>query len=192
MAPRNAETEARRRSAAAELAPWDDESGNLRVLVDTPRGSAVKYKLDVEKGVYKIAHMLAAGLAFPYDFGSIPGTLAEDGDPLDVLVIAEAGTFAGCLLEVRLVGALVARQTQKGRTMRNDRLIGVAAESRAYVRVRAMRQLPKRLVDDLERFFATYNEARGRRFRVDRRVGVAGARRLVAEGEKRFSRRAKA
>ncbi|HEX4438822.1 MAG TPA: inorganic diphosphatase [Thermoanaerobaculia bacterium] len=188
MARRNAKTAQR---SAADLAAWDDDSGNLRVVVDTPRGSAVKYKLDVEKGVYKVSHMLAAGLAFPYDFGSIPGTLAEDGDPLDALVIAEAGTFVGCLLEVRLIGGLVARQTQKGRTMRNDRLIGVAAESRAYARVRAMRQLPKRLLDDLERFFVTYNEARGRRFRVDRRVGGTAARRLVAEGEERFARRAK-
>jgi len=179
------------RRSAEGLSAWDDESGNLRVLVDTPRGSAVKYKLDVEKGVYRVAHMLAAGLAFPYDFGSVPGTLAEDGDPLDVLVLAEAGTFPGCLIEVRLVGALVARQTQNGRTMRNDRLIGVAAESRAYSRIRAMRQVPKRLVDDVERFFVAYNEARGRRFRVDRRVNAAGARRLVSEGEKLFARRAK-
>lgn len=191
MAPRSGKARAQRRSPA-EMAPWNDESGGLRVLVDTPRGSAVKYKLDADLGVYRVAHILAAGMAFPYDFGSIPGTLAEDGDPLDLLVIAEAGTFPGCLLEVRLVGALVARQTQAGRTMRNDRLIGIAAESRAHARIRAIRQLPKRLLDDLERFFVTYNAARGRRFRVDRRVGAAGARRLVAEGEKRFARRAKA
>jgi len=175
-----------------ESLPAWDESGALRVLVDTPRGSAVKYKRDTEKAVYRVAHILPAGMVFPFDFGSIPGTLADDGDPLDLLVIAEAGTFPGCLVEVRLVGALVARQTQDGRTMRNDRLIGIAAESRAYARIRAIRQLPNRLLDDLESFFVTYNAARGRRFRVDRRVGAAGARRLVAEGERRFARRARA
>jgi inorganic pyrophosphatase len=179
------------RKSPEGLPAWDDESGCLRVLVDTPRGSTVKYKLDTELGVYRVAHILPSGMAFPYDFGSIPGTLADDGDPLDLLVLAEAGTFPGCLVEVRLIGGIEARQTQNGRTLRNDRLIGVASESRSYARVSAMRELPKRLLDDIERFFVSYNEARGRRFRVDRRVNATGARRLVEEAERRFARKAK-
>jgi inorganic pyrophosphatase len=175
-----------------ESLPAWDESGALRVLVDTPRGSAAKYKLDTEKAVYRVAHILPAGMVFPFDFGSIPGTLADDGDPVDLLVIAEAGTFPGCLVEVRLIGALLARQTQGGKTARNDRLIGVASESRSYAHVRGMRDLPENLLDEIERFFVTYNEARGRRFRVTRRVGAPAARRLVREGEKRYARRAKA
>jgi inorganic pyrophosphatase len=157
--------------------------------VDTPRGSGVKFKLDIEKNVYRVSHILAPGLVFPFDFGSIPGTLAEDGDPLDLLVLAEAGTFPGCLMTVRLVGALEARQTQEGKTARNDRLLGVAAESRLYGAVRALDDLSDKLLDDLERFFVTYNEARGRRFRVTRRVGAAAAKRLVAAGEKQFQRK---
>ena len=86
----------------------------------------MKYKLDDEKGVYRIAHILPSGMVFPFDFGSIPGTLADDGDPLDLLVLAEAGTFPGCLVTVRLIGGIQARQTQDGRTQRNDRLLGVA------------------------------------------------------------------
>jgi len=165
---------------------WDPKSGDLRVLVDTPRGSAAKYKLDLENGVYKVSHILAAGLVFPFDFGSIPGTLADDGDPLDLLVLSEVATFPGCLVTVRLLGAFEAKQTQEGRTSRNDRLVGVAAESRAYADVRALRDLARKLLDEIEGFFVTYNEARGRRFRVTRRVGAAAARRLVKEGERRF------
>lgn len=185
MARQSGKAEAQRKSPEGMKA-WDEESGALRVLVDTPRDSSVKYKLDPQLGVYKVAHILPSGMAFPYDFGSIPGTLAEDGDPLDVFVLAETGTFPGCLVEVRLIGGIVARQTQDGRTMRNDRLIAVSLESRAYAAVAAMRDLPKRLLDDLERFFVSYNEARGRKFRVDRRVGAAAAKRLILEGEKRF------
>jgi inorganic pyrophosphatase len=175
-----------------EMPAWDDESGCLRVLVDTPHDSRVKYKFDPELGVYRVAHILPSGMAFPYDFGSIPGTLAEDGDPLDLLVLSEAGTFPGCLIEVRLIGAIEARQTQNGSEMRNDRMIGVAAESRAYAGIGAMRELPKRLLDDIERFFVSYNAARGRRFRVDRRVNAAAARRLVQDGESRFAKNRKA
>jgi inorganic pyrophosphatase len=184
---RNAKEKARRRTPGS-LPARDGESGELHVLVDTARGSAVKYKLDVEKAVYKVAHFLPAGMAFPFDFGSVPGTLADDGDPVDLLVIAEAGTFPGCLMTVRLIGALLARQTQAGKTMRNDRLIGVASESRTYAEVRRMDDLPSRLIDEVERFFVSYNEARGRRFRVIRRVGPSAAKRLVRDGEKRFQK----
>jgi inorganic pyrophosphatase len=170
---------------------WNEESGCLRVLVDTPKGSHVKYKLDLQTGVYRVAHILPSGMDFPYDFGSIPGTLAEDGDPLDLLVLAEAGTFPGCLIEVRLIGGMEATQRQNGHALRNDRLIGVASESRSYAAISAMRELPRRLLDDLERFFVSYNAARGRTFRVRRRVGAAAARRLIHEGEKRFAKSGK-
>ena len=167
------------------LRTWG-ESGILNVLVDTPRGSAVKFKLDLEKNVYTVSHYLTRGAVFPFDFGSIPGTAAEDGDPLDLLVLAEAPTFPGCLVPVRLVGGLEARQTQDGKTMRNDRLLGVAAESRAYGEIRNLRDVPKRLLDEIEHFFVSYNEARGRRFRVLRRVGPEAAKRLVKASQRRF------
>ena len=167
------------------LRTWG-ESGILNVLVDTPRGSAAKFKLDLEKNVYTVSHYLARGAVFPFDFGSIPGTSSEDGDPLDLLVLAEAPTFPGCLVPVRLVGGLEARQTQDGKTMRNDRLLGVAAESRAYAWIRSMRDVPKRLLDEIEHFFVSYNEARGRRFRVLRRVGPEAAKRLVKASQRRF------
>ena len=169
-----------------ESLPTWGESGILNVLVDTPRGSAVKFKLDLEKNVYTVSHYLTRGAVFPFDFGSIPGTSAEDGDPLDLLVLAEAPTFPGCLVPVRLVGGLEARQTQDGKTMRNDRLLGVAAESRAYGEIRNLRDVPKRLLDEIEHFFVSYNEARGRRFRVLRRVGPEAAKRLVKASQRRF------
>ena len=169
-----------------ESLPTWGKAGTLNVLVDTPRGSAVKFKLDPEKNVYTVSHFLTRGAVFPFDFGSIPSTSADDGDPLDLLVLAEAPTFPGCLVPVRLVGGLEARQTQEGKSMRNDRLLGVAAESRAYSEIRSMRDVPKRLLDEIEHFFVSYNEARGRRFRVLRRVGPEAAKRLVKASQRRF------
>jgi inorganic pyrophosphatase len=166
------------------LPAWDH--GRLHVLVDTPAGSAAKFKLDEKKGCYTVSHMLTPGMVFPFDFGSIPSTAAEDGDPLDVLVIAEAPTFPGCLVPVRLIGALEAKQTQEGRTLRNDRLLGVAAESRRYADLHTITDAPGRLLDELEHFFVSYNQARGRKFRILRRVGPAGAKKLVAAAQRRF------
>ncbi len=174
-----------RKGGIDSLPTWG-ESGTLNVLVDTPRGSAVKFKLDTENGIYTVSHILTPGAVFPFDFGSIPRTAADDGDPLDLLILAEAPTFPGCLVPVRLVGALEARQTQEGKTMRNDRLLGVAAESRAYREIRNLRDIPVHLLDEIEHFFVSYNKARGRRFRVVRRVGPEAAKRLVKASERRF------
>ena len=164
----------------------DSSSKLLEVVVDTPKGSPIKFKYDVAKRRYTIAHVLPPGMVFPFDFGSVPRTLADDGDPLDALVLLETPTFAGCLVPVRLVGVLRAKQTQKGKTMRNDRLIGVAAESRTYREIRRLDDVADHLLRSIEHFFVSYNEQRGRRFRVTGRFGPSQARRIVREGERRF------
>jgi inorganic pyrophosphatase len=173
------------RVSPADMPAWEAASGLLHVLIDTPQGSPVKFKYDVEKSAYTISHVLPPGAVFPFDFGSIPGTLAEDSDPMDVLVLIEHPTFAGCLVPVRLIGVLAARQTQEGRTNRNDRLIGVAAESRAYRDLHELADVPKHLIKEIEHFFVSYNEERGWRFKIFGRFGAARAASLVKEGERR-------
>lgn len=174
------------RSGSKELPAWDSSSGMLHVLVDTPKNSPIKFKYDREKSCYTIAHVLPPGAVFPFDFGSIPSTLADDGDPLDVLILMEAPSFAGCLVPVRLLGAIEAKQTTEGKTSRNDRLIGAAGPSRAYRDAKGIDSIPDHLLREIEHFFVSYNEERGREFRVLRRVGRDRARRLVEAGERRF------
>jgi inorganic pyrophosphatase len=175
---------------AADLPAWDEETGLLHVLVDTPRGSRPKYKVDPIKKVYTISHVLPPGTTFPYDFGSIPSTLADDGDPLDCLVFLEEPTFPGCLVTVRVIGVLEAKQTFEGRTDQNDRFLGVADASRVYAGWRTLSDVPRRTLREIELFFVAYNTERGRRFRVLRRSGPARAKSLIAKGEKRYRDRA--
>jgi inorganic pyrophosphatase len=175
-------------SPLAELPAWDSETGKLHVIVDTVRGSRIKFKYDSAKRCYKASYLFPAGTFFPFDFGSIPSTLAADGDPLDVLVLMEEPSFPGCLVPVRPIGVLEARQTQEGKSNRNDRLIGVSEVSRIYREIRTLKDLPSRLLTEIERFFVFYNEDRGRTFKVLGRFGPARAARLVAAGEKRFRR----
>jgi len=183
---------ARQSNEAARLIPgfdlpaWDSPTGLLHVLVDTPKGSPIKFKIDRKKNCYTIAHIFPPGTVFPFDFGSIPSTLAEDGDPLDVLILMEEPTFSGCLVPVRLLGAIVAEQTQEGRTDRNDRLIGAADKSRLYRDLEALEELPNHVLEEIEHFFVSYNEERGRDFRVIGRAGPERARRLVQVGVRRF------
>src|SRR5438552_18816855 len=123
------------------LPAWDPETGYLNVIVDTPKGSAIKFKYEVSTRIYTISHILPPGTVFPFDFGSIPSTLPADGDPLDVIVLVEEGSFAGCLVRVRLVGVLEAEQAQESKTQRNDRWIGVAVTSRFYEETGTLKSL---------------------------------------------------
>src|SRR5262245_58217466 len=108
-----------------QLPAVDPKSGRLNVIVDTPKGSRNKYKFDERNGVWRLSKMLPQGMSFPRDFGSVPSTRGEDGDPIDVLVLMDEAAFLGAVVSARLIGVLEAEQTEDGKTIRNDRLVAV-------------------------------------------------------------------
>ena len=116
----------------SKLDPFDCESGALHVVIDTPKGSRNKFAWDEELELFSLTGVLPAGAVFPYDFGFIPNTRGGDGDPLDVLVVMDEPAFVGCLVSCRLLGVIEAKQTEKGKTERNDRLIAVSTNSRTH------------------------------------------------------------
>jgi inorganic pyrophosphatase len=164
------------------------EGGLVNVIIDTPRGSGSKLKLDGKHGCLRLSHILPAGHVFPFDFGSIPGTLADDGDALDVLVLIDAPTCPGCLVAARLIGVLTAKQTEKGRTMRNDRLVAVPVTETNRPAIRRLDQLDKARVDEIEHFFYSYNLAHGRRFRPIGRQGPGKAQELLNAAIRKYER----
>jgi inorganic pyrophosphatase len=101
----------------------------LNIVIDTPKGCRSKFVFDMKRKAYILKSVLPHGTVSPFDFGSIPGTVADDGDPLDALVLMDEPAFCGCLIESRLVGVIEAEQSEEGKTERNDRLIAVAAKS---------------------------------------------------------------
>jgi inorganic pyrophosphatase len=171
------------------LPAFDPESGELNVVVDTPKGSRNKFVFDNKRGLFRLGGVLPAGAVFPYDFGFVPATLGGDGDPIDSLILMDEPAFVGCLIESRLIGVIEAEQTEDGKTTRNDRLIAVAARSRNHREVCGIEQLSSNLVDEIEHFFVSYNQAKGKNFKPLGRHGADRARRVVEEGMKR--RRAK-
>jgi len=108
-----------------ELPAVDPDTGRLNVVVDTPRGCRNKYKFDEQDGQWRLSKVLPPGMSFPYDFGFIPSTRGEDGDPLDVLLLMDEPAFLGCVVPARLIGVIEAEQTEEGTTVRNDRLVAV-------------------------------------------------------------------
>ena len=169
------------------LPPFDeDDAVTLHVIIDTPKGSRNKFTWDSKHGLYKLSGVLAAGAFFPYDFVFVPSTLAEDGDPIDVLVLMEEPAFVGCLVPSRLIGGFSAFQTEEGKTERNDRLLAVAANSRNHRDLRTLDDLNQNLVHEIEHFFVSYNAAKGKTFEPQDRFGPEQARQRVIESAERF------
>lgn len=162
---------------------WSQTDGLINVIVDTPKGSANKYQLDEQLGIFKLGGVLTAGHSFPFDFGFIPCTMGGDGDPLDVLILMDEPAFVGCLVECRLIGGIEAYQTEKGEAeFRNDRLLAVANKSVLFDDVASIDDVAAKLVDQIEHFFISYNEAKGKVFRVARRFGPVDAESIVRRG----------
>jgi len=167
------------RSPLETLPPFDSESGCLNVVIETPRGCRNKYSFDFDLGSFKLKAVLPSGAVFPFDFGSIPGTVADDGDPLDVLLLMDEPVFPGCLVEARILGVIEAEQTKDGQTERNDRLIAVAAKSPTHDSLKSLLKIDQRIIEEIEHFFVSYNAAKGVCFRPIGRKGPVAAKRLV-------------
>jgi inorganic pyrophosphatase len=161
------------------LPPFDKESGYVNAIIDTPKGSRNKFKFDEKIGMFKLGGALPVGTIFPFDFGYIPSTKGGDGDALDILILMDEPAFVGCLVPAKLIGVIEAEQTEEGQTTRNDRLIAVAADSRNHSDVRFLGDLNGNLVHEIERFFISYNETKGKTFTVLGRSGPEAARALI-------------
>jgi len=173
-----------------KIAPFDEEKGELNVIIETPKFSANKYAFDDELGVFVLKGVLAAGHSFPYDFGFIPQTLGGDGDPLDVLVLMDEPAFAGCLVPSRLIGVIEAEQTERdGEKERNDRLIAVSSRSHTHSHVKSINDLNDALVDEIEHFFVSYNEIKGKQFKSLGRFAARKAKSLVDEAIALYKRK---
>ena len=163
--------------------------GPWLAVIEASQGSRHKLKYRADARAFELSHVLPPGMEFPCDFGFVPSTLADDGDPIDVLVLVEDALPVGTLVACRLVGVIEAEQHERGaRPQRNDRLVAVASESHRHRGVRSLRDLPAPLLDALESFFVAYNQLRGRKFTPLARRGPAVAKALVVAAQKRRAR----
>ena len=159
----------RRKSLIRDL--WQTRSTCLRWTVATrsrsssklPKGSRNKYAFDPEQRIFSLKKVLPAGMTFPYDFGFVPSTKAEDGDPTDVLVLMDEPAFPGCLLKCRIIGII---EGKKKRGERNDRIIAIEEANHSYAHVRHVKELGKKFVQELEEFFVNYHALDGEEYKV--------------------------
>lgn len=154
----------------------DRKNRSCRVVIETPKGRRNKFDYDPKIEAFTLGGLLAEGLSFPFDFGFIPSTVAEDGDPLDIMVLMDEPAHVGCVLSVRVIGIMEAEQTQDGKTTPNDRLIGVALHSYTHENIRSVMEVNQSTLKQVEEFFISYNKSRGKKFKV---TGMGGPSKAV-------------
>src|ERR1700751_658553 len=172
------------------LVPFDkDLQSRIQVIIETPKGSRNKFAFDPEQEVFALKKVLPAGMTFPYDFGFIPSTKAEDGDPTDVLVLMDEPAFPGVLVKCRVIGVIEGEQGKKKKGQRNDRIVGVEEENHSYAYIKHVRDLGKKFVEDLEEFFVNYHKHLGKKYRILDVKGPAEAWRRIEDGRKAVRRK---
>ena len=174
----------------SQLNPLDEDSDKvIQVIIETPKGSRNKYGFNDTLEVFELHKVLPRGMIFPYDFGFLPSTVGQDGDPLDILLLLDDPAPMGCVIRTRIVGAILAEQqdTESG-WVRNDRLIGVATHAQLHGNVKNLKDLNPRILDEMEAFFKQYNAMQDKQFRALDRVGPKRAFKLVEAGRGAFAK----
>lgn len=151
----------------------------LRVVIETPKGSRNKFAFDPKLRAYELKKVLPSGMSFPYDFGFVPSTEAEDDDPVDVLVLMDEPAFPGCIVECRPIGVIQGQQEDGKKEVRNDRIIAIEKDAHSWADVKTVGDLGKKFCQELEEFFVNYHRLTGKKYRVLGLKGPKGAFALV-------------
>jgi inorganic pyrophosphatase len=167
----------------SRLKPLDaDDKRMLRVVIETPKGSRNKFAYDSDERIFELKKVLPSGMTFPYDFGFVPSTKADDGDPVDVLVLMDEPAFPGCVLTCRPIGVIEGEQGDKKDKERNDRIIAVEKDAHSWADIKTISDLGKEFCRELVEFFVNYHKLSGEQYRVLGLRGPGQARKLVKSG----------
>ncbi len=165
-----------------ELDPGPQSPDVVRMIVEIARGSNNKYEFDTKLGLFRLDRTLYSPMHYPGDYGFICGTTAEDGDPMDVLVSADAGTFTGCLVEVRPVG-LLEMVDENGQ---DEKIIAVPDRNPRYEQIHTVDQIYPHIRREIEHFFSIYKELEGKKTEILGFRSPMEARQRIVKSRQRF------
>ena len=168
--------------------PWKDIPAGANIpdvinaMIEIPKGSHNKYELDKELGVIKLDRVLYSSIHYPGDYGFIPQTYYEDGDPLDVLVMVSEPSFPGCLIEARPIGLF--RMTDRG--LPDEKILAVPAHDPISRDYHDITDIPQHFLHEVAHFFAVYKDLEGISVKTIGWEGAAQARKAIAHGVELF------
>ena len=134
------------------LIPAQPEPGVINVLIEIPGGSKNKYEFDKDMNAFALDRVLFASVKYPYDYGFVPNTLADDGDPLDGMVMMDEPTFPGCVIAARPIGMLLMIDGGD----RDEKILCVPAEDPRYNEVKSLKDIAPHRLEEIAEFFRTY------------------------------------
>lgn len=175
-------------SAYERLPAFVTDSENvIHVVVETPRHSGSKFRFDELHQLFVLHQMLPPGLIFPCDFGFVPGTLGQDGDPLDAVLLRDQASFAGCVVQARLLGVVLVVEHEDGeRALRDDRFLAVPLHAAEQAGLQSIDDVEVPRLDRIERFLVALGAAQGTTVVLHGRRDAAAARELIRAGVQRF------
>jgi inorganic pyrophosphatase len=168
-----------------DLPPGRNPPEEVTAVIEIPSGSRNKYELDKETGLLKLDRVLYSAVHYPSDYGFIPRTLHEDGDPLDVLVLVKEQTFPGCMIDVRPIGVL--RMLDRGEP--DDKILGVPLHDPAHEEYFDIADIPQHMLREIEYFFSTYKDLEGKRVQAAGWEKSEAAMQIVQESIERYDRK---
>lgn len=154
----------------------------VRMIVEIPKNSGNKYEYDRALGVFRLDRTLYSPMHYPGDYGFIPGTMAEDGDPMDVLAMVDQPSFSGCLIEVRPVAVL----NMVDNEVNDQKIIAVPTRNPRYDQIHTLDQIFAHVRREIEHFFTIYKELEGRTTRMEGWGDPREARRVIQDSRKKY------
>jgi inorganic pyrophosphatase len=165
-----------------DMDPGPESPELVRMIVEIPKGSTNKYEYDGKLGVFRLDRALYSPMHYPGDYGFIPGTLAEDNDPLDVLTLVQECSFTGCMIEVRPVGVLNMVDEKEG----DQKILAVPNRNPRYDQIHTMDQIFSHVRREIEHFFTIYKELEGKHTRMQGWGGPKEARKAIIDSRERY------
>ncbi len=168
-----------------DLAPGPRPPEELTAVIEIPTGSRNKYELDKATGLFRLDRVLYSAVTYPGEYGLIPRTLFDDGDPLDVLVRVEEATFTGCQIDVRPIGVL--KMLDRGDP--DDKILAVPWHDPRYEEYYDIADFPQHYLKEIEHFFLIYKDLEGRRVEITGWEGSESAKDVIRHSIEQYNDR---
>ncbi|TCP54673.1 inorganic pyrophosphatase [Tumebacillus sp. BK434] len=156
----------------------------VNAFIEIPTGSQNKYEYDKENNRFMLDRVLFSPMHYPTEYGYIENTLAEDGDPLDILVLTTFPTFPGCVIESRVLGVLIMTD-DKGK---DEKLLAVPTQDPRFANVHSLDDVAPHVLKEISHFFQVYKDLENKTVQIDGWEGVETAQRLLDEATARNSK----
>jgi inorganic pyrophosphatase len=165
-----------------DIDPGPDCPELVRVVIEIPKNSSNKYEYDGELGIFRLDRALYSPLHYPGDYGFIPGTMAEDGDPLDIMVLCDEPSFTGCLMEARPVGVLHMVDQREN----DEKILAVPNRNPRFDSIHTIDQVFPHTLREVEYFFTIYKELQGGKTVMNGWGGPRDARKVIVESRQSY------